>query len=346
MEYRTLGSSGIKVSAFGLGAMTFGGQSSETDGFRQLDMAFDAGVTFIDTAENYPFPFDPATQGESEAVVGRWISQRGLRDKVVIATKAAAFGNFEHIRGEQRCLDRANVRQAVDESLRRFRTDTIDLYQLHWSDRVISTNFQPRFSNVQDRPDIVPIAETLAALGEVVAEGKVRANGICNESPWGAMRYLLEAERAGLPRITSIQNGYNLLDRTFELGLAEIAIREELPLIGYSPLATGGLTGKYGATPKPIEGSRSSAIPDFLKRLGAGRLRAIEAYTDIAREHGLSLPHMALAFARQQPFSATVLLGASSADQLHDNLAATELVLSKDIIKQINAVHDANPNPR
>ncbi len=351
MEYRKLGPSALKVSALGLGAMTFGGQSSEEDSFRQLDMALAAGVTFIDTAENYPFPFDPKTQGESEAVVGRWMVDRGVRDKVVIATKAAAFGQtefnrFAHIRGERRCLDRRNIREAVDASLRRFRTDLIDLYQLHWSERVISTNVQPRFSNVPDRPEAIPIAETLEALGEVVAEGKVRAIGICNESPWGAMRYIAEADRHVLPRIASIQNGYNLLDRTFELGLAEIAMREELPLIAYSPLATGGLTGKYGATPKPIDGSRSSAIPNFVNRLGEGRIRAIEAYTAIAREHGMSLPHMALAFARQQPFCASVLLGASNATQLSDNLASSEIVLGKDVIKQINAVHDANPNPK
>ncbi|HET9630512.1 MAG TPA: aldo/keto reductase [Novosphingobium sp.] len=345
MEYRKLGSSGLEVSAFGLGAMTFGGQSSEEDSFRQLDLAVEAGINFIDTAENYPFPFDPATQGDSEVVVGRWIAQRKVRDKVVIATKAAAFGGFVHIRGDQRCLDRANLREAIDASLKRFNTDVIDLYQLHWSERVISTNFQPRFSNVKDRPEIVTIAETLEALGEAVKEGKVRAIGICNESPWGAMRYLAEADRRGLPRITSIQNGYSLLDRTFELGLAEVAMREELPLVGYSPLATGGLTGKYGSTPQPIAGSRSAAIPDYLKRLGARRLRAIEAYTAIAREHGMSLPHMALAFARQQPFVATTLLGASSAAQLTDNLAAKDLILSRDIIKQINAVHDADPNP-
>jgi aryl-alcohol dehydrogenase-like predicted oxidoreductase len=346
MEYRKLGLSGLEVSAFGLGAMTFGGQSNEEDAFRQLDIAFAAGVTFIDTAENYPFPFDAKTQGRSESLVGRWISDRRVRDKVVIATKVAAFGNFGHIRGEQRCLDRSNIREAVDASLRRFGTDTIDLFQLHWSERVISTNFQPRFSNVADRLEAVAIPETLEALGEIVAEGKVRAIGICNESPWGAMRYLAEAERAGLPRIAAIQNGYNLLDRSFELGLAEIAMREQLPLIAYSPLATGGLTGKYGATPQAIEGSRSSAIPGFLARLGARRVRAIQAYASIAQEHGIGLAQMALAFARQQPFCASVLLGASSSAQLSANLAATELVLPKEIIKQINAVHDTDPNPK
>jgi aryl-alcohol dehydrogenase-like predicted oxidoreductase len=309
-------------------------------------MAFAAGVTFIDTAENYPFPFDAATQGRSETLVGRWISDRRVRDKVVIATKVAAFGNFGYIRGDLRCLDRSNIREAVDASLRRFGVGTIDLFQLHWSERVISTNFQPRFSNVPDRPEAVAIPETLEALGEIVAEGKVRAIGICNESPWGAMRYLAEADRAGLPRIASIQNGYNLLDRRFELGLAEIAVREQLPLLAYSPLATGALTGKYGATPQAIEGSRSSAIPDFLARLGARRVRAIQAYASIAQEHGIGLAQMALAFACQQPFCASVLLGASSSAQLSANLAATELVLPKEIIKQINAVHDADPNPK
>jgi aryl-alcohol dehydrogenase-like predicted oxidoreductase len=346
MEYRELGRSGLKVSAFGLGVMTFGGQTPEDDALRQMDMARDAGVTLFDTAENYPTPTGPETQGRSEEILGRWIAARGLRDKVVIATKVAgpgnAAGDMTHIRGEGRRLDRANIRQACEDSLRRLGTDHIDLYQLHWPERAVTTLGRSRWSLVPDAPGQVPIEETLAALGELVAEGKVRAVGVCNESPWGAMRFLAEAERARLPRLAAIQNGYSLLDRSFELGLAEVAMREGLGLLGYSPLARGTLTGKY-ADPATAQGQPDS----FRARLlSTGRQRAIAAYADLARKHGIGLAQMALAFAAQQPFMASVLMAASSADQLRDNLGAIKVSLPKEAVKAINAVHDCHPNPR
>ncbi|RZJ98266.1 MAG: hypothetical protein EOO76_16980, partial [Novosphingobium sp.] len=200
LDYRELGRSGLQVSAFGLGVMTFGGQTPEADALRQLDMAFEAGVTLFDTAENYPTPTGPETQGRSEEVIGRWFAARGLRDKVVVATKVAgpgnAAGDMTHIRGAQRRLDRANIRAACEASLHRLGTDHIDLYQLHWPERAVTTLGRSRYSRVPDAPEQVAIEETLAALGELVAEGKVRAIGVCNESPWGVMRFLAEAERA------------------------------------------------------------------------------------------------------------------------------------------------------
>jgi aryl-alcohol dehydrogenase-like predicted oxidoreductase len=349
MEYRSLGRTGIEVSAIGLGVMTFGGQTPEDDAFRQLDMALDAGITLFDTAENYPTPIDPATQGASEEVLGRWIAARGVRDRVVVATKVAgpgnAAGNLDHIRGADRRLDRANIRQAVEGSLRRLGIDMVDLYQVHWASRAVTTLGRSRFSLIPDAPDCVPIEETLAALSELVSEGKVRAIGLCNESPWGAMRNLALAESQGLARISSIQNGYSLLDRSFELGLAEVAVREDTGLIAYSPLAGGTLTGKYGADPAPIAGSRSSQSPAFMARFSPGRQRAIAAYAELARAHGLQPAHMALAFVRQRPFVTSVLMAASRAEQLEGNLPAIDLVLPKDLLKAIDGVHDAQPNP-
>ena len=350
MEYRQLGATDLTVSAFGLGVMTFGGQTDEGDAFCQLDRAYAAGVTLFDTAENYPTPISPETQGRSEEILGRWIASRGLRNRVVIATKVAGPGNaagpMAHIRGDQRRLDRANIRAAVDASLHRLGTDVIDLYQVHWAERPITTLGRARFSQVPEPADAVPIAETLAALGELVREGKVRAIGVCNESPWGVMRYLALAEERGLPRLASVQNGYNLLDRSFELGLAEVALREGAGLIAYSPLAAGTLTGKYGADPQPIAGSRSSQSAAFLSRLSPQRRTAIAAYAELARSHGLEPAHMALAFARQQPFTTSVLMAASRLDQLEANLGAVDLVLDKALISAINAIHDAGPNPR
>jgi aryl-alcohol dehydrogenase-like predicted oxidoreductase len=343
LEYRELGRSGITVSAFGLGVMTFGGQTPEDDGLRQMDMARDAGITLFDTAENYPIPTGSETQGRSEEVLGRWIASRGLRGKVVVATKVAgpgnAAGDMTHIRGPDRRLDRANIRQAVEDSLRRLGTDTIDLYQLHWPERAVTTLGRSRYSYLPDAPELVPIAETLGALGELVAEGKVRAIGVCNESPWGMMTYLALAQ-AGLPRLASVQNGYSLLDRYYELGLAEIGMREGVGLLAYSPLARGTLTGKYAA------GAAGQSEGFAARMLSPGKQRAIAAYADLAAAHGLEPAHLALAFAKAQPFMASVLMAASSASQLRDNLRAIDLFLPKEVVQAVNAIHDANPNPK
>lgn len=350
MHYRKLGHSGLEVSQYGLGVMTFGGQTGEADAMRQMDMAFDAGITLFDTAENYPTPTGPATQGRSEELLGQWIASRRNRSRVVIATKVAgpgnAAGDMAHIRGAERKLDRANIAAAVDASLARLGTDCIDLYQVHWPERAVTTHGRQRFSAVPDREGQVSIEETLAALAQQVALGKVRAIGLCNETPWGVMRYLFMADLMTVPRLASIQNGYSLLDRQFEIGLAEVACRENVGLIGYSPLASGTLTGKY-AGGAPIPGSRSEGSSGFAARLlSPARQAAIAAYGAIARDHGLEPAHLALAFAAQQPFMASVLMAASRAEQLEANLGALEVSLDKAAVAAINAVHDAHPNPK
>jgi len=350
MQYRKLGHSGFEVSAYGLGVMTFGGQTPEDDAMRQMDMAFAAGITLFDTAENYPTPTGPATQGRSEELLGKWITTRKVRDKVIVATKVAgpgnAAGDMTHIRGADRKLDRENISAAVDASLMRLNVDVIDLYQVHWPERAVSTHGRQRFSNLPDREGQTSIEETLAALAEQVSLGKIRAIGLCNETPWGAMRYLFMADLMTVPRVASIQNGYSLLDRQFEIGLAEVAMRENLGLIGYSPLASGTLTGKY-AEGQAIAGSRSEHSPTFAARmLSPARQAAISAYGTIAREHGLDPAHMALAFAAQQPFMASVLMAASRAEQLSANLGAVGATLPKEVVQAINTVHDAHPNPK
>ncbi len=350
MEYRPLGRSGITVSAIGLGVMTFGAQTAPDDAFRQLNLALDAGVTLFDTAENYPAPVDAATQGRSEEILGQWIAARGVRDRVVVATKVAgpgnAAGNMNHIRGTARRLDRVNLVAACDASLRRLGTDRIDLYQVHWPERPITTLRRSRFSHIPDAPDLVPLEETLAALGELVAAGKVRAIGLCNEAAWGVMHCLAAAERQGLPRLAAIQNGYSLLDRQFEIALAEVALREDVGLIGFSPLHSGLLTGKYDpGAPRKLAGSRSSLFAGFEARFKPAVLNAAAAYAALAREHGIAPAHMALAFARSRPFTTSVLMAASSAAQLEGNLPAIDLALPRELIKAIDAIHDAHPNP-
>lgn len=351
MQYRKLGHSGLEVSAYGLGVMTFGGQTGEADAFRQMDMAFDKGITLFDTAENYPTPTGPATQGRSEELLGKWVDSRKLREQVVIATKVAgpgnAAGDMTHIRGPMRHLDAANIAMAVSESLKRLKTDCIDLYQVHWPERAVSTHGRQRFSHLADAPGQVSLEETLAALAQQVSLGKIRAVGVCNETPWGLMRYLFMADLMTVPRVASIQNSYSLLDRQFEIGLAEVATRENVGLIGYSPLASGTLTGKYGATPAPIAGSRSEGSPTFVSRLlSPARQQAIAAYGEVAQAHGLDMAHMALAFAAQQPFMASVLMAASSAEQLASNLGVIDVALPKEVVSAINQVHDAHPNPK
>ncbi len=347
MDYRNLGRNGLKVSAYGLGVMTFGGQTPEDEGLRMMDMAYEAGITLYDTAENYPTPTGPETQGNSERVLGRWIASRGLRDKVVVATKVAgpgnAAGDMTHIRGgEPRRLDRANIRLAVEDSLRRLGSDYIDLYQTHWTDRLVTTMWRSRYSYIADAPEVVPLEETLGAMGELVTEGKIRAFGVCNESPWGVMRYLALAEAKGLPRVVSVQNNYSLVERYYELGLAEIGMREDIGLLGYSPLARGTLTGKY-STPGATEGLSQAMID---RMLSGRKQQAIAAYGELAREHGLEVTHMALAFAKHQPFMGAVLMAASKVDQLSSNLGAIDVKLSRELVQAINAIHDDNPNPK
>jgi aryl-alcohol dehydrogenase-like predicted oxidoreductase len=237
MLMRRLGRSDLSLSAVALGVMTFGAKTAEAEAFRQLDLALAVGINLFDTAENYPAPVRADTQGRSEAILGRWIAARGIRSRVVVATKVArpgnAAGDMTHIRGSERRLDRANVIAAVDGSLSRLRTDYIDLYQVHWPERPITTLGRARFSYLPDAPTLVPIEETLAVLGELVVAGKIRHIGVANETPWGVMRYIIAAHEQGLPRIVSIQNSYSLLERQLEVGLAEIAMREHVALLAY-----------------------------------------------------------------------------------------------------------------
>ena len=348
MEYRPLGHSDTQVSAVGLGVMTFGAQTDEKEAFKQLDMAFDAGITLYDTAENYPAPVDAATQGRSEEILGKWIQARGVRNEVIIATKVAGPGNgpgnMEHIRGADRCLDRDNIAAAVDGSLQRLGTEIIDLYQVHWPERPITTLRRSRYSYLPPAHNETTLEETLDGLAEQVKLGKIRHIGVCNESPWGVMRYLAQAEYNHQPRIVSIQNSYSLLDRLFENGLAEISMRESVGLIGYSPLSSGLLTGKYHQG-QPVSGSRSSLFAGFERRFQSATLEATISYTDLALSRGLEPSSLALAFARQQPFMTSTLMAASTAEQLANNLKSLDITLDRETLKALNAIHDRHNNP-
>ncbi|TAA47207.1 NADP(H)-dependent aldo-keto reductase [Corallincola spongiicola] len=343
MRYHTLAHTDLKVSKICLGTMTFGEQNSEQQAHQQLDKALAMGVNFIDTAEMYPVPPKPETQGRTESHIGSWLKARGNRQQVVLATKVAGPGGpGDYIRANLK-LDRANIRQAIADSLQRLQTDYVDLYQVHWPER--QTNFFGQLGYVpQADEDATPILETLQALGELVAEGKVRHIGISNETPWGVAQYLKLAEQHNLPRTVTIQNPYNLLNRSFEVGLGEFAHREGVELLAYSPLAFGALSGKYLDDHWPT-GARMTLYKRFARYFTAKGIEATQAYVDLAKAHGLDPAQMALAYINSRPFVASNIIGATDLAQLQDNISSIELVLSEEVLTGIEQIHSQNPNP-
>ncbi len=343
MRYRPLGDSDLKVSEICLGTMTFGEQNSEREAHQQLDCALAHGVNFIDAAEMYPVQGRPETQGRTEAIVGSWLKGRA-RDKVIVATKVTGPARgFDWIRGGPLHLDRANIEQALNGSLERLQTDYVDLYQIHWPDRNVPMFGQTAYDPARERPT-VPIEEQLAVLADLVRAGKIRYVGVSNETPWGLGRFLRAAETLGLPRVVSLQSAYNLINRVFELGLAEMCHRENVSLLAYSPLGFGLLTGKYlDAAP---EQARLSVFPAFGGRYRKPNVeQAVAAYCALARSRNLSPAAMALAFVRSRWFVAGTIIGATSLAQLEENLGSVELELSEEVLREIDAIHARFPSP-
>ena len=344
IEKRPLGKTGIDVTSICLGTMTWGEQNNEAEAHEQLSYACDErGINFIDTAELYPVPPKADTQGATEQYIGSWLNQRGRRDDLVIATKACGPGEWiNYFRGGPRHT-KAHLDEAINASLDRLQTDYVDLYQLHWPDR--STNFFGRLGyNHVDGTDETPIDEILKALEGLVANGKVRAIGLSNETPWGVMTFLEIARREGLPVVVSIQNPYSLLNRTFEIGLAEVSHRESVGLLAYSPLAFGVLSGKYLGGNRP-EGARLTIFDRFSRYSNLEATQATEAYAALAAKHGLSLTEMALAFVTSRPFVTSNIIGATSINQLKENIDTHDLRLSDEVLDGIEIIHTSQPNP-
>jgi len=346
MEYRKLGNTGLDVSLICLGTMTWGEQNSLDDALQQLDYALDQGVNFVDAAEMYPVPPRAETQGRTEECIGEWFARRGGRDRVILATKVSgrsdATGDWRHLRGGPQ-LSRAHIREAVRDSLKRLRTDYIDLYQVHWPER--TTNFFGQLGyRHREQEGLNSIEETLAALTELVREGLVRHIGISNETPWGVMEYLRAARERDLVRVASIQNPYNLLNRSFEIGLAEMSLREQVGLLAYSPLAMAMLTGKYSGGARP-EGARLTLFSRFQRYSGPQAVAASEAYVALAREHDLDPGAMALAFVNSREFVTSTIIGATRMDQLAANIASVRVQLSDAVIAGIEAIHRQYSNP-
>lgn len=343
MRYNALANTDLQVSRICLGTMTYGEQNTEAEAHEQLDYALDQGVNFIDTAEMYAVPPRAETYGLTETYIGTWLKARNNRDKVILASKVSGpAADRTYMREAPICLDRRNIMAAIDGSLKRLQTDYIDLYQVHWPDR--PANYFSKLGYVHQEADSVPIAETVAALGELVQAGKVRYIGVSNETPWGVMQYLLEAERQGLPRIVSIQNPYNLLNRVFEIGLAEIAHREAVELLAYSPLGFGVLTGKYLDGQNP-PGARLTRWERFARYRTPEATKPLHAYVQLARDHGLDPAQMALAYVNSRPFLAANIIGATNMDQLKSNIASIALELSSEVLDAIEVIHQRQPNP-
>jgi aryl-alcohol dehydrogenase-like predicted oxidoreductase len=346
MKYNPLGNNDIKVSEICLGSMTWGTQNSESEGHSQMDLAYEQGVNFIDTAEMYPVnPISAETQGRSEEIIGSWFKSSGKRDAIILATKVTGDGISWIQDGIP--ISAKKVRLSVEASLKRLQTDWIDLYQLHWPNRG-SYHFRQGWQfdpGNQDREETrAHIHETLEALDELVKSGKIRQIGLSNESCWGTSQFLQIAEANNFPRVVSIQNEYSLMYRSHDLDLAELSHNEKVGLLAFSPLACGLLSGKYqdGAIPA---GSRMTINPDLHGRVSEYSTQAVNAYIEIARKHDLEPAQMAIAFCNQRPFVCSTIIGATTLEQLSNNLESTNVKLNSDVLEDIQQVYRRYPIP-
>jgi aryl-alcohol dehydrogenase-like predicted oxidoreductase len=344
MRCNRLGGSDLKVSEICLGSMTWGEQNSEAEAHEQLDYAISRGVNFVDAAEMYPVPPRAETQGRTESILGTWLKKQP-RDKVVVATKITAPGRpFGWVRSGNTALERKNIQEAVDGSLKRLQADYIDLYQIHWPDRYVPLFGKVMYEPEQERPT-VPIEEQLSAFADLIKAGKIRHLGLSNESPWGVCEWIRQAEQRGLPKVVSIQNAFNLLNRVYEMGLSEVTRQEGVPLLAYSPLGFGHLSGKYLGGVKPV-GARLTRFPPFGQRYDKPNVpAAVGAYAELARSIGLTPATMALAFVRSKWFVASTIIGATSQEQLRENLASATVALDPKTMAAIDEIHTRHPNP-
>ena len=347
MQQRPLGRTGLSVSTICLGTMTWGEQNTEAEGFAQMDMAVARGVNFFDTAEMYPIPPRAPTQGRTETIIGNWFRRTGKRDDIVLATKVVGRTAMDWFRGGRPSkLVRADILDAVEKSLSRLQTDRIDLYQIHFPERPMPWGANP--SRVTSPPaplaDETPIAETLSVFDELVKAGKIRHFGLSNESAWGVMRYVAESEKGGGPRVASLQNAYNLVNRTFEVNLAEVCRREEVSLLAYSPLAQGYLSGKYddGALP---EGSRKKLFDRLQRYETPGAAEAFVAYGQLARRFDMAPALFANAFVTHRPFMTSNIVGATTMEQLRIALDSADVSWTEEMQKAVDDIHQRVGNP-
>ena len=342
MKYTKLPHTDIKVSKLCLGTMTWGNQNTQAEGFEQMDYALDQGVNFFDTAELYPVPATKETYAETERIIGNWFEKTGNRDKVVLASKIAGTGDYTaHIRTNG--FSPEALKDAVNQSLKRLKTDYIDLYQLHWPERNTNTFGVRDYKHVEDKWED-NFNQILHTLDEIIKSGKIRQVGISNEKAWGTMRYLEESKHHNLPRMITIQNAYSLLNRVFEGDMAEIAIREQIGLLAYSPMAFGVLSGKY-IKGTAGDNARLKLFPRFARYSSEQSTEATKGYLKIAEQHNITLAQLSLAFVTSRPFITSNIIGATSMLQLKENIDSINVTLNQDVLDAIEKVHNNIPNP-
>ncbi|GAA3752164.1 aldo/keto reductase [Flavobacterium ginsengisoli] len=343
MKYTTLPNTDIKVSKICLGTMTFGQQNTEEEGHEQMDYALERGVNFFDTAEMYSVPASEATYGSTEKIIGTWFKKSGNRDKVVLASKIAGPNpNFGYMR-EKLDFSPASIKYAVENSLKRLQTDYIDLYQMHWPERK-TNNFGQRAFHGHDDVWQDNFREILETFDGLIKEGKIKHIGVSNENAWGMMRLLEESKYNNLPRIKTVQNPYSLLNRLFEVNSAEVSKYENVGLLGYSPLAFGVLTGKF-LTGESHPKARINLFPQYKRYNSDQCTEATKLYLEIAKKHGLTLTQLAMGFVLQQPFLTSAIIGATTLEQLKENIDTIDVTLSKQILAEIDAVQAIFPDP-
>jgi aryl-alcohol dehydrogenase-like predicted oxidoreductase len=342
MKYTTLPNTDIKISKICLGTMTFGQQNTEADGHAQMDYAFEKGINFFDTAEMYSIPAHKETYGSTERIIGTWLQKTGKREEIFLASKIVGPSPSYSYMREKLDFSPKSIKVALEQSLERLQTDYVDLYQLHWPERKMNM-FGQRGFKVQEDAWEDNIQSVLETLDGYIKQGKIKHIGISNESPWGMMRYLEESKYHNLPRIKTIQNPYSLLNRLFETGLSEMCLRENIGLLAYSPMAFGMLSGKYLQGIQPHY--RMALFPQYGRYYSENCKKATQLYQEIAQKHGLSLTQMALAFVNQQEFVSSTIIGATTIEQLKENIASIDVVLSDEIIAEINAVQAVIPDP-
>ena len=344
MNYKKLGNTDLKVSTICLGTMTWGEQNTEQEGFKQMDFALDQGVNFWDTAEIYSVPPKAETYGDTEVIIGNWFEKSKKRDKIILATKVAGPAR-NYVRNGENSFVGKNLEEALNDSLKRLKSDYVDLYQLHWPERNVNMFGKLGYIHKDDEDEWSKIEDVLLELQKYIKSGKIRYVGLSNETPWGVNKFLQLSKELNLPRMMSIQNPYNLLNRTYEVGLAEISIRDEIGCLAYSPLASGYLTGKYrnGQLPK---GSRIERDGDFWTRYQKPNMEnAVEEYYKISKKYNISFAQMSIKFCEMQPFMTSVIIGATTMEQLKENIESVNIKLSEELIKNLNDIQKIYPNP-
>ena len=343
MNYIALPNTDTKVSKICLGTMTFGQQNTECEGHSQLDFAFEKGINFIDTAEMYSVPARQETYGSTEKIIGTWFKKSGKRDEVVLATKIAGPNPLFTYMRDKNDFSPASIQFALDQSLKRLQTDYIDLYQLHWPERKTNTFGQRGFKIIEEgwEDNFHQVLETLQGF---IQQGKIKNIGVSNETPWGMMRFLEESKKHNLPRISTIQNPYSLVNRSFEVGLSEICYRENVGLLAYSPMAFGVLSGKF-LTGESHPNARINLFPQFARYNSENTREASRLYNEIAKDFGLTLTELALAFIEKQPFVTSTIIGATNLEQLEQNINTINVSLSEEIMLEVENIQNNFPNP-